>query len=149
MMVTTKPILIGADHAGFILKEHLKNRLNDKGLSFIDLGCFTQESVDYPNYARLVAEGIQQGKGDFGILVCGSGEGMVMSANKFSGIRAGLAWNTEVAALLKKHNNAQIICLGARFTAAEYAWNMVEAFLNASFEEGNHTRRIGLMDTFC
>lgn len=143
------PIFIGADHAGFILKEYLKNRLNDAGYNFEDVGCFTQESVDYPNYAQKVAEAIQQGKAQTGILVCGSGEGMVISANKFSGIRAGLAWNTEVAALLKQHNNAQIICLGARFTAADYAWKMVEAFLKAEFEGGNHARRVGLTDTFC
>lgn len=143
------PIYIGADHAGFILKEYLKNRLNDAGYSFEDIGCFSQDSVDYPNYAAKVANAIKEGKAEFGILVCGSGEGMVMAANKFSGIRAGLAWNTEIAGLLRKHNNAQIICLGARFTAPDYAWLMVETFLLAGFEKGNHERRVDLMDTFC
>lgn len=143
------PVYIGADHAGFILKEYLKNRLNDAGYSFVDVGCFSQESVDYPNYAEKVAEAIQQKKAEWGILVCGSGEGMVMAANKFAGIRAGLAWNTEVAGLLKQHNNAQIVCLGARFTAADYAWKMIEAYAKASFEGGNHERRVGLMDQFC
>lgn len=143
------PLYIGADHAGFILKEYLKNRLNDAGYNFVDVGCFSQDSVDYPDYAAQVSRAIQEGRADFGILVCGSGEGMVMAANKFTNIRAGLAWNTEVSALLRKHNNAQIICLGARFTAADYAWQMVEAFLNASFENGNHERRVEKMNAFC
>jgi len=144
-----KPILLGADHAGFILKEFLKNRLNDAGLNFEDVGCFSQESVDYPNFAEKVCRSIQNGDAETGILVCGSGEGMAIAANKFQGIRAGLAWNTEVAALLKQHNNAQIICLGARFTAPEYAWQMVNAFLNASFEGGNHSRRVDVLNSFC
>lgn len=143
------PIFIGSDHAGFILKEYLKSRLNDAAYTFEDVGCYSQDSVDYPNYAEKVARAIQEKKGAFGILVCGSGEGMVMAANKFEGIRAGLAWNTEVSALLRQHNNAQIICLGARFTAPDYAWKMVETFLKASFEGGNHERRIALLDHFC
>lgn len=144
-----QPIYIGSDHAGFILKEYLKIRLNEAGFSFEDVGCFSQESVDYPNFATKVCNAIKEGKAENGILVCGSGEGMVMAANKFSGIRAGLAWNTEIASLLKKHNNAQIICLGARFTAADYAWLMVEIFLKSKFEEGNHTRRISMLDALC
>lgn len=144
------PIYIGADHAGFILKEFLKNRLNDAGYSFEDIGCFSQESVDYPDYARKVAEAIQLEKARFGILVCGSGEGMVMAANKFSGIRAGLAWNTDIATLLRQHNNAQIVCFGARFTAPDYAWKMTETFLRSQFDStGNHARRVSVMDEFC
>lgn len=143
------PVYIGSDHAGFVLKEYLKIRLNDAGYSFVDVGCFSQESVDYPNFAEKVCKAIQEQKCENGILVCGSGEGMVMAANKFNGIRAGLAWNTEVAGLLKKHNKAQVICLGARFTASDYAWTMVETFLNSKFEGGNHERRVGIMDSFC
>lgn len=143
------PIYIGADHAGFILKEYLKTRLNDHAYVFEDVGCFSDESVDYPNFAEKVSVAIQEKKAELGILVCGSGEGMVIAANKFSGIRAGLAWNTEVAALLKAHNDAQIICLGSRFTAPDYAWKMVDAFLNAKFEGGNHARRIELVNHFC
>jgi ribose 5-phosphate isomerase B len=96
-----------------------------------------------------VAKAVQEGRCEYGVLVCGSGEGMVMSANKFSGIRAGLAWNTEVATLLKQHNNAQIICFGARFTAPEYAWTMLSAFLQAKFEEGNHARRVQKLGELC
>jgi ribose 5-phosphate isomerase B len=143
------PIYLGSDHAGFILKEYIKNRLNDNGFAFEDVGCYSQESVDYPNYAEKVAKAIQEGKAHAGILVCGSGEGMVMAANKFSGIRAGLAWNTEIAGLLRQHNNAQIICLGARFTASDYAWKMVDVFLHAEFEGGNHSRRIDLLEKMC
>lgn len=144
-----KPVWIGADHAGFVLKEYLKNRLNDAGISFFDAGAFSQESVDYPDFAAEVARAIQDGRAGLGILVCGSGEGMAMAANKFSGIRAGVAWNTEIAALLRQHNQAQIICLGARFTASDYAWLMVKAFLEARFEAGNHQRRIDKMNAFC
>ena len=143
------PIYIGADHAGFILKEYIKTRLNDNQFSFEDVGCFTQDSVDYPNFAEKVSLAIQEKKAELGVLVCGSGQGMVISANKFSGIRAGLAWNTEVAALLRQHNDAQIICLGSRFTASDYAWKMVEAFLEAKFEGGNHARRVDLLNSFC
>jgi len=144
-----KTIYIGSDHAGFILKEYVKVRLNEAGFTFEDVGCFTNESVDYPDFASKVAIAIQEGKADSGILICGSGEGMVMAANKFTGIKAGLAWNTEVAALLRKHNDAQIICLGARFTAPDYAWAMVEAFLNSDFEGGNHERRINKVNAIC
>ena len=144
-----KPVWIGADHAGFVLKEYLKNRLNDAGISFFDAGTFSQESVDYPDFAAEVARAVQDGRARLGILVCGSGEGMAMAANKFSGIRAGVAWNTEVAELLVQHNQAQIICLGARFTAPDYAWLMVKAFMEARFEAGNHQRRVDKMNAFC
>lgn len=143
------PVYIGADHAGFILKEYLKIRLNEAGYTFEDVGCYSQESVDYPNFAERACKAIQEGKAENGILVCGSGEGMVMSANKFSGIRAGLAWNAEIAGLLKKHNKAQVICFGARFTAPDYAWTMVETFLTSKFDGGNHARRVDIMDSFC
>jgi ribose 5-phosphate isomerase B len=142
-------VCIGSDHAGFILKEYLKNRLNDAGITFEDVGTFSQTSVDYPDYAAQVANAILEGRSTYGVLVCGSGEGMVIGANKFKGIRAGLAWNTEVAALLRQHNNAQIICFGARFTAPEYAWTMLNAFLEARFEEGNHARRIEKLENMC
>jgi ribose 5-phosphate isomerase B len=144
-----KPLYIGADHAGFILKEFLKNRLNDAGISFVDVGPFSQDSVDYPDYASQVALAIKEGKAEQGILVCGSGQGMVMAANKIQGIRAGLAWNTEIAALMKEHNHAQVICLGARFTASDYAWLMVQAFLKAQPADGNHPRRVEKMNLLC
>ena len=142
----TNSILIGSDHAGFQQKEFLKVKLVESGFEPIDVGCYSIESVNYPDQAAEVSRGILDGKAENGILICGSGEGMVMAANRFHGIRAGLAWNTEVAGLLKLHNDAQIICLGARFTANEYAWQMVQVFLSASFEGGKHANRIALMD---
>lgn len=141
-----RKILIASDHAGFGQKEYLKEKLLQSGFEVEDFGCNNTASVHYPDYAVEVAKGIQEGRGDEGVLVCGSGEGMVMTANRFPGIRAGLAWNSDVAALLKQHNNAQIICFGARFTADAYAWKMLQEFLNAQFEGGNHAIRIGLMD---
>lgn len=141
-----RKILIASDHAGFGQKEYLKEKLLQSGLEVEDFGCNSTSSVHYPDYAAEVAKGIREGRGDEGVLVCGSGEGMVMTANRFPGVRAGLAWNTDVAALLKQHNNAQIICFGARFTADAYAWKMLQEFLNAQFEGGNHAIRIGLMD---
>lgn len=141
-----RKILIASDHAGFGQKEYLKEKLLQSGFEVEDFGCNNTASVHYPDYAAEVAKGIQEGRGDDGVLVCGSGEGMVMTANRFPGIRAGLAWNSDVAALLKQHNNAQIICFGARFTADAYAWKMLQEFLNAQFEGGNHAIRIGLMD---
>ncbi len=142
----TNTILIGSDHAGFLQKEFLKSKLVEAGYAPIDVGCFSLESVNYPDQAAEVSKGILDGKAENGILICGSGEGMVMAANRFHGIRAGLAWNTEVASLLKLHNDAQIICLGARFTANEYALQMVQVFLSASFEGGKHANRIALID---
>jgi ribose 5-phosphate isomerase B len=137
-----RKILIASDHAGFQQKVFLVNKLKAAGLEVLDLGCHSKDSVDFPSFAGELAKSIQNGLAPEGVLICGSGEGMVMAANRFPGIRAGLAWNTEVAALLKQHNNAQIICFGARFTADEYAWLMLQQFLNASFEGGNHARRI-------
>ena len=139
-------IAIASDHAGFLQKEFLKMQLEKMGFSITDLGCEGPGSVNYPDFAAKVASEILAGRADRGILICGSGEGMVMAANRFAGIRAGLAWNTEIAALLRAHNNAQIICLGARFTANEYALQMVEVFLKTDFQEGNHTRRVEMLD---
>lgn len=139
-------IAIASDHAGFHLKEGLIEYLKTKQLDFTDLGPSEPESVDYPDYAGLVAEAINSGKAENGILVCGSGEGVCMAANKFSGIRAGLAWNSDIARLIKAHNNANVICFGGRFTALPYAITMLEAFLTASFEGGNHERRVKKLD---
>ena len=142
------PVLIASDHAGFFQKEFLKKELLAKGIPVKDLGCEGPASVHYPDFAAAVAREIQSGNAEHGILICGSGEGMLMAANRFAGVRAGLAWNTEIAALLKAHNNAQIICLGARFTANEYALQMVEIFLATPFEGGKHATRVSMMDNF-
>lgn len=139
-------IAIASDHAGFRQKEYLVAKLLEEGYQLRDLGCSSIDSVDYPDFAAKVAREIQQGAAGVGVLICGSGEGMVMAANRFPGVRAGLAWNTEIAALLRQHNNAQIICFGARFTADAYAWLMLKTFLNSQFEGGNHAVRLEKMN---
>ena len=141
-----RKILLASDHAGYQQKCFLLDKLKNNGYEAEDLGCYSLESVNYPEYAFLVAKAIHEGKAEFGVLVCGSGEGMVMAANRVSGVRAGLAWNCEVAALLRQHNNAQIICFGARFTADAYAWMMLQSFLHAEFEDGKHGIRVAMID---
>jgi ribose 5-phosphate isomerase B len=146
MAAVTGRILIASDHAGFRQKEFLLARLREEGYEVQDLGCNSTESVHYPDFASEVARGIQQGAANTGVLICGSGEGMVMAANRFAGVRAGLAWNTEIAALLRQHNDAQIICFGARFTADAYAWTMLKTFLSSGFDGGNHAIRVEKMN---
>ena len=119
------------------------------GYAVTDAGCDSAQSVNYPDFAATVSQKIRDGGADRGVLICGSGQGMAMAANRFQGIRAGLAWNTEVARLIRSHNNAQVICFGARFTADEYAWQMLQAFLEADFEGGKHALRVGMIDQFC
>lgn len=136
------PIAIGADHAGFEYKEEVKKLLEDKGLRVEDKGTYNCDSVDYPDFAHPVANDVTDGKAAFGILICGSGNGVCMSANKHAGIRAALCWNEELAALARQHNNANILCLPARFVSVQDARAMVEIFMNTSFEGGRHERRV-------
>ena len=136
------PIAIGADHAGFEYKEEVKKLLEDKGLRVEDKGTYNCDSVDYPDFAHPVANDVTDGKAAFGILICGSGNGVCMSANKHAGIRAALCWNEELAALARQHNNANILCLPARFVSLQDARAMVEIFMNTSFEGGRHERRV-------
>jgi ribose 5-phosphate isomerase B len=147
--MTRKNILIASDHAGFSQKEFLREKLLSEGFQVEDLGCHSTESVHYPDFAAQVAQRIQDGFQGLGVLICGSGQGMMMAANRFSGLRAGLAWNEEIARLMRSHNNAQIICFGARFTADEYAWQMLRIFLETDFEGGKHAIRTEMLDKFC
>lgn len=135
-------IAIGSDHAGLELKNHLGAYLKSKGHSVADKGAFSNESVDYPDFAHQVAESVLQGESTFGLLVCGSGIGVSITANRHKGIRAALVNNTELAALSREHNNANILCLGGRFTAAHHAEMIVDTFLETDFEGGKHQRRI-------
>jgi ribose 5-phosphate isomerase B len=144
-----KNILIASDHAGFSQKEFLRAKLHSEGFQVEDIGCHSTESVHYPDFAGQVAKRIQDGFDGVGVLICGSGQGMMMAANRFSGLRAGLAWNEEIARLMRSHNNAQIICFGARFTADEYAWQMLRIFLETDFEGGKHAIRTEMLDKFC
>lgn len=134
-------ILIGGDHAGFELKEKLKRHLTERGVGVEDAGTWSLESVDYPDYAHIVAQGVVSGEADLGILICGSGNGVNIAANKHKGVRSALAWNAEIAALARQHNNANVLALPARFVSAEEAFAIAEAFLAAHFEGGRHQRR--------
>lgn len=134
-------ILIGNDHAGYSLKLSIIKNLEDK-YEFFDKGSYSNESVDYPDYASIIAKEIQSEKGDLGILICGTGNGVCMTANKFKGIRAVICWNEEIAKLAKQHNNANIICIPSRFIKVEEALKIIESFILEKFEGGRHERRI-------
>ena len=136
-----KKIAIGSDHAGYQLKEILKEELNKKGLEVVDFGCPSEESIDYPDYAHPVAEYVEQNE-SHGILICGSGNGISMSANKHSGVRCALCWSAEIAALARQHNDANIISLPARYISESSAIKCVDVFLKTEFEGGRHERRV-------
>ncbi len=135
-------IAIGSDHAGYRLKQHILRNLGSK-YDFIDMGAYSEESVDYPDYARKVAEAILDGSADRGILVCGTGIGMCIAANKFPGIYAALVYSDETAILARRHNNSNVICLGGRTMDYDAALRWVELWLNEGFEGGRHSRRVG------
>ncbi len=135
-------IPIGADHAGFSLKQFLINYLQEKGYEVKDHGCFSEDSIDYPDFGHPVAEMVESNPGMLGILICGSGNGINMTANKHQGIRSALCWKKEIAELARQHNDANIIALPARFVSKEEAVEMVEVFLNTSFEGGRHQKRV-------
>lgn len=136
-------IYIGGDHAAFEVKPKLSKYITKHyGLEVIDKGTFSAESVDYPDYAHQVADAVASDKDSLGILICGSGNGVCMAANKHKEIRAGLVWDTELAKLARQHNNANIICLPARFISYRKMISIVKAFLNTEFEGGRHQRRV-------
>lgn len=138
----SKRIALAADHAGFEEKEKLKKTLNELGIAFDDLGTNSAESVDYPDFARKVAEGISSGEYDEGLLVCGSGTGMAIAANKFKGVRAAVAWSEDIARLAREHNDANVLSLPARFISEEESAKVVRAFFESDFEGGRHGRRV-------
>ncbi len=135
-------ICIASDHAGYDLKEEIKDYLIKKSISVIDLGPFSKDSVDYPDYAKKVAKRIILRKSDAGILVCGSGTGMAITANKFKGIRAAQCYNKVSTILSRQHNNSNVICLGSRLLKYKEAFKYVTYFLNTKFESGRHQKRI-------
>ena len=137
-----KKICIASDHAGFNLKEYIKDFLINKNVSIIDLGPNENKSVDYPDYAKKIGNRIKSKKSDIGILVCGSGTGMAISANKFKNIRAAVCYNIKSTRLSRQHNNANIIALGARLTKKSLSLKLVELFLKTKFEGGRHLKRI-------
>ena len=135
-------LCIGSDHAGYILKEKIKDFLINKDISVIDLGPFSMDSVDYPDYAKKVAKRVLLKKSDLGILICGSGIGMAITANKFKGIRAAQCYNKSSTILSRQHNNANVICLGARILKKNEASKLIFYFLNTKFKSGRHQKRI-------
>ena len=135
-------IAIGSDHAGVRYKTRLVNHLKTEGIEVNDFGPKSEESVDYPDYAHPVAKAVENKEADFGILFCGSGNGINMSANKHQGIRSALCWKKEIAELARLHNNANILALPARFISYEEAEEIVEIFLETKFEGGRHERRV-------
>lgn len=141
----SKPVAIGSDHAGFDYKTAIIKWLTEKGFQVINFGVDENKSVDYPDYAHPVANFVESGEAAFGILLCGSANGVCMTANKHSGIRAALCWESEVAKLVRQHNNANIICLPARFLALEFAKNLIDIFIATDFEGGRHQKRVDKM----
>tara|TARA_B100000963_G_C22489314_1_gene608495 strand:+ start:262 stop:699 length:438 start_codon:yes stop_codon:yes gene_type:complete len=137
-----KKICIASDHAGFYLKDMIVDYLIKKNISIIDLGPLTSNSVDYPDFAKKVSKRVKSKKSDVGILVCGSGTGMAISANKIKGIRAAVCYNLKSTRLSRQHNNANIIALGSRLTKKKDAFKLVSVFLETKFEGGRHLRRI-------
>ena len=135
-------ICISSDHAGYTIKEFIKNTLVNSKISIVDLGPFDNSSVDYPDYAKKVSKRILKKKSEIGILVCGSGTGMAITANKSKGIRAAVGYNRKSTQLSRRHNNANILCLGSRLTKKKSILNILSIFLNTKFEGGRHKRRI-------
>ena len=141
-------IAIASDHAGYEMKELLAGWLSAKGHDVYDFGPQSPESVDYPDYAHPLAEAVETGKVEMGVALCGSGEGMAMTLNKHRGIRAALSWTPEIADITRRHNNANVVVLPARFIDNDTAVTIVDAFLNGEFEGGRHQARIDKMVNF-
>jgi len=139
-------IAIGSDHAGFELKEQLITYLRSHNNNVIDKGCFSLDRADYPDYGHAVANAVINNEVNFGILMCGSGNGINMSANKHKGIRAALCWNAEIASLARQHNDANILVLPARYISTEEAYKCLDDFLTAKFEGGRHQARLEKID---
>jgi ribose 5-phosphate isomerase B len=139
-------VALGTDHAGFPLKEHLKAFLMSLGHEVLDCGCFSAQQVDYPVYVRPAAEAVARGEADRAIVLGGSGNGEAMCANKVRGVRCALCWSPEVAELARKHNDANVISLGARLTGERTAEQIVDVWLTTPFDGGRHERRVKMLD---
>lgn len=135
-------IAIGGDHAGFQYKKEIVKALKDQGHEVKDFGPNSEDSVDYPDFAHPVSKGVDETTFDLGILICGSGNGVAITANKYQGVRAALCWGIELAKLSRQHNNANVICLPARFISLEEAKQCVETFIHTPFEGGRHQTRV-------
>ena len=139
-------IAIGCDHGGYQRKEEVKEHLKFLGHEVIDCGTNSLDSCDYPIFGRQVAELVSEGKANYGIVICTSGEGIMMAANKIKGVRCGLGYNDEVSSLMRQHNNANVISFGAKFMNKEEVLRRVDIFLTTDFEGGRHERRVNLIE---
>jgi len=140
-------IIFGSDHAGFVLRRILSSKAIDQGHAVSEVGAMDEQAYDYPDAAAELCERLLRGEADFGVLICGTGVGMAMAANRFKGIRAAPAWNPEVAKLTRQHNNANVLCLGARLIEPEEATAIFDAFLaEPASEDSRHVRRVAKMD---
>jgi ribose 5-phosphate isomerase B len=135
-------IVTGGDHAGFETKEAITRMLKEKGYEVEDMGTYNTDSVDYPDFSHRVATAIANKEADFGVLVCGSANGVAIAANRHRGVRAAIAWRNDIAALARQHNDANIICIPGRFLTQEEAEQFVKTFLTTSFEGGRHQKRV-------
>jgi ribose 5-phosphate isomerase B len=143
-----KKIVIGSDHAGFDYKQMIAAHLKEEGYEVIDVGTHSLDSVDYPDYAHQVAQKLTAEEAAMGVLICGSGVGVSIAANRHQGIRAALCWNEDIARLARQHNNANIIALPARFVSPDMAISMVETFMNTDFEGNRHQKRVEKIENF-
>jgi ribose 5-phosphate isomerase B len=141
-MTLSKSFAVGGDHAGFDYKDQLIDFLKDQGFTVKDCGTYSADSVDYPDFAHPVANAVESGEVSWGLLLCGSANGVAITANKHQGIRAGLAWNVEVAKLVRQHNDANVICLPVRFISLDEAKACLQMFIDTEFEGGRHAGRV-------
>ncbi len=137
-----QPLAIGCDHAGFEYKEVIKQLLTEAGWTVEDKGTYNTDSTDYPDYAHAIGTMVSDNTASVGILICGSGNGVCITANKHQGVRAALCWNEELASLARQHNNANVLCIPARFVSQELANKMTDTFLSTAFEGGRHQKRV-------
>lgn len=145
----TKPVAIGSDHAGYDYKEDLISFLEAQEIPFQDFGTHTKDSVDYPDFAHPVAEHVEKGEASFGILICGSANGVAITANKHKGVRAAICWGEEITKLARQHNDANVICIPARFVREGDAEKMLALFMTTEFEGGRHQNRVKKISAGC
>jgi ribose 5-phosphate isomerase B len=144
-----KSIAVGCDHAGYPYKDAVVAFLEDQGIAVMDFGTHSPDSVDYPDFVHPVANAVESSTADLGVLLCGSGNGVAITANKHQGIRAALCWQEEIASLAREHNNANVVCLPVRFVSEATALQIVQNFLNAEFEGGRHQNRVNKIPLNC
>ncbi|MDG2342178.1 MAG: ribose 5-phosphate isomerase B [Cytophagales bacterium] len=139
-------IIIGSDHAGYEYKSDLISLLEKKDVNYEDCGCYSGDSVDYPDYAHEVSKKVLENRGSLGVLICGSANGVAMASNKHAGIRAAICWNEEISSLAITHNNANVLCIPARFISKEEQKKILKTFMSSDFQGGRHERRVKKID---